>query len=77
MQMIALGLRQHQAFCDAIKDMGGRRSAASLFQPSIPRRAYIGALGDFLATQAQLHQTLCDAQFAIDGMHFGLRFTPA
>lgn len=51
--MFALGVGQHQRAGNAFQHTGGRCPAASLFQPYVPRRADIRALGHFLAAQAR------------------------
>ena len=50
--MLAFGFGEHHAGGDPVEHVGGRRAPATLFQPSIPGRADIGALRHLLAAQA-------------------------
>src|ERR1700675_2433078 len=50
--MLALDIRQHQGARNSIEHVCRRRAAASLFEPGIPSRAYVGALRHFFSAQA-------------------------
>ncbi|MNS23909.1 hypothetical protein D3C72_557380 [compost metagenome] len=53
MQVIALGIGQHQSLGDAIQHIRRGRTATTLFQPGIPGRTYVGALGNLFPAQAR------------------------
>jgi hypothetical protein len=50
--MLTLDIRQHQGLRNPIKHMCRGSAAASLLQPGVPGRTYIGALRYFFAAQA-------------------------
>ena len=50
-EMLALRVGQHHRAGNAIEYVGGRRTAAPLFQPGVPGGAHIGALRHLLAPQ--------------------------